>query len=580
MYSNLLYRLKALGFYHFMKSYLPLLIFLTICSACQQQRSIEDIFPWTRSGSPEADSLQILIEHASLDSPDFTTLSDRRQPLIARACSIADTHPDDKALQARKLWLEAISHPYMARKEYFDSLDQNSIKIDSIKFPYEYRKLLTLRIAFENDPVNLYRAASENIHFFSQRGAPLDEAHNLIIAGNVMTSLQDVEKAMEFTERAIEIYKRYNFRHGLTIAMNNKVRLTPSPMRDSLYLEMIKDSMLRYDPASHALLLQNAYIKPDSIKLLEEALEIYRTEDVDMANLPIVLALRGRYYAINSNPRTGIRFLTEAIDSTEKYTPNSLQNLALINSFLADAYYFAGEKDSCIEAFSRMREYIRFTEEDKSQAEVYANDARTRIEMAERTVKLEKQREIYTLVIVILCLAILILWLVLIQRKRNTERKYKDILMQERNERNLQSIRAQQKVMEESDILIASIEEKIEEMQNYAKISEESAEILKRILRLHKSNEENRQGFLKVQQELDTRFIKNLRNDFPTLSESQIKLASLIAAGLDSRQIGNILNIEQTSVHKSRYRLRTRLGLSKEQSLEDFLRGYNRPIGE
>lgn len=152
--------------------------------------------------------------------------------------------------------------------------------------------------------------------------------------------------------------------------------------------------------------------------------------------------------------------------------------------------------------------------------------------------------------------------------------------MQERNERNLQSIRAQQKVMEESDILIASKEEKIEEMQNFAKISEESAEILKRILRLHKSNEENRQGFLKVQQELDTRFIKNLRNDFPTLSESQIKLASLIAAGLDSRQIGNILNIEQTSVHKSRYRLRTRLGLSKEQSLEDFLRGYNRPIGE
>ena len=149
------------------------------------------------------------------------------------------------------------------------------------------------------------------------------------------------------------------------------------------------------------------------------------------------------------------------------------------------------------------------------------------------------------------------------------------MLTEEKLQRNKQSILAQAKVMEESDRLVDEMCSKIFELRSCHKISDESADSLERILRLHKSNEDNRQGFLKVQQELDSRFMSRLKEDFPTLSEGQLRLASLIAAGVDNRQIGCILNIEQSSVHKSRYRLRSRLGLSSDQSLEDFLRNYN-----
>lgn len=56
------------------------------------------------------------------------------------------------------------------------------------------------------------------------------------------------------------------------------------------------------------------------------------------------------------------------------------------------------------------------------------------------------------------------------------------------------------------------------------------------------------------------------------MSEGQVKLASYILMVMTNRQIANMLGVEQSSVVKSRYRLRAKLKLNKETSLEDALR--------
>ena len=64
-------------------------------------------------------------------------------------------------------------------------------------------------------------------------------------------------------------------------------------------------------------------------------------------------------------------------------------------------------------------------------------------------------------------------------------------------------------------------------------------------------------------------FFSNLRSRYRDLSISEIRMAALLKLNLTSREISNMLGISHESVNKSRYRLRKKLNLSKEERLEE-----------
>ena len=70
---------------------------------------------------------------------------------------------------------------------------------------------------------------------------------------------------------------------------------------------------------------------------------------------------------------------------------------------------------------------------------------------------------------------------------------------------------------------------------------------------------------------VDADFIKNLQNKYPQLSNTDIRICSLIKLNLSSKEIGNMLNITSDSVNKSRYRIRKKLDLPKEKELNQFI---------
>lgn len=75
----------------------------------------------------------------------------------------------------------------------------------------------------------------------------------------------------------------------------------------------------------------------------------------------------------------------------------------------------------------------------------------------------------------------------------------------------------------------------------------------------------------RVLKEMDRNFIRKVEQQFPRLSKNDIRLMSLIKIGLSSSEISNMLNITMDSLHKSRYRLRKKLGLVSGQELEAFI---------
>ncbi len=67
-------------------------------------------------------------------------------------------------------------------------------------------------------------------------------------------------------------------------------------------------------------------------------------------------------------------------------------------------------------------------------------------------------------------------------------------------------------------------------------------------------------------------FMSNLRKRFPTVSRREELLCMLIALDQDTNQIERILCVAHNSVNVARYRLRTKMGLNKTDSLEDTVK--------
>jgi len=76
--------------------------------------------------------------------------------------------------------------------------------------------------------------------------------------------------------------------------------------------------------------------------------------------------------------------------------------------------------------------------------------------------------------------------------------------------------------------------------------------------------------YVKIEQ-LHQNFTRRLIDKFPDLSEKEQRLIKLLRLGLSSKEIAPLLNISLKSVEISRYRLRKKLKLDKENNLMKFI---------
>jgi len=75
--------------------------------------------------------------------------------------------------------------------------------------------------------------------------------------------------------------------------------------------------------------------------------------------------------------------------------------------------------------------------------------------------------------------------------------------------------------------------------------------------------------------ELHHDFISIIKKEYPSLSIKEINFLSFIKVGLSTKQISAMQNITPSAVHKMRYRIKKKLQLKKELSLDDFIHRIN-----
>lgn len=88
------------------------------------------------------------------------------------------------------------------------------------------------------------------------------------------------------------------------------------------------------------------------------------------------------------------------------------------------------------------------------------------------------------------------------------------------------------------------------------------------------SIDRDREKFQMHINEQNSNFIHQLTESFPTMTDNEKRLASLLRLNLSSKEIASILNISPKSVEMNRYRLRKKLKVDPKVSLSDFIRNF------
>jgi len=88
------------------------------------------------------------------------------------------------------------------------------------------------------------------------------------------------------------------------------------------------------------------------------------------------------------------------------------------------------------------------------------------------------------------------------------------------------------------------------------------------------SIDRDREKFQMHINEQNSNFIHRMDESFPSMTENEKRLASLLRLNLSSKEIASILNISPKSVEMNRYRLRKKLKVEAKVNLTDFIRNF------
>ena len=113
-------------------------------------------------------------------------------------------------------------------------------------------------------------------------------------------------------------------------------------------------------------------------------------------------------------------------------------------------------------------------------------------------------------------------------------------------------------------------------MQNAQKLNKAQRENVAISLQLATSdgkNERNKQLQLLEEQikSLDPHFYEKLEAKYPNLTRGELRLIAFMKLRMSNQDVMEVMNITQSALQKSRYRLRKKLGVPERENLENFI---------
>ncbi len=205
------------------------------------------------------------------------------------------------------------------------------------------------------------------------------------------------------------------------------------------------------------------------------------------------------------------------------------------------------------------------------------------ISKQQRIKQLEQEDRIWMLQTVILVVSIIFIVVFSYLTIRNIRNKHKNekLIIKERQKERLkrhrQVLELKNKELTESalrliekDEFIASIKTRLEKQKDNLDVG-----VIKRILKsIQGTPQSNWSEFEARFTTINQSFYEQLKSKFPRLKQTDLKICALVKLNFPSKDMAKLLGISVESVHTSRHRLRKKLGLERNENLEEFINSF------
>ncbi|MDY7396457.1 tetratricopeptide repeat protein [Aureibaculum sp. 2210JD6-5] len=405
--------------------------------------------------------------------------------------------------------------------------------------------------------------------------------------GDIESNLENHEKSIEYFKQAIDIYKKLDDKVYLAYAYNS-LGISYQNLKDYKNAETSYNSAISYAKEVDAKLpISGGLLKlaeleiinknyPKAKQLLMDTKAIAEKENLQLRLADAYSLLSQIDYqsnnfsdALNKNNRAII------ISKTNGTLP-LLQNLYQYRSEILDTlnqhkeavvYLKASQKikDSLFsnKKIQQIEELRTIYETEKKEQEI--KNQKNEIDLLNVKNKVSNQQRL----LLGLGLLLAIIGLYAFYQRLKRSKVEKEIMKAD--------LEFKTKELTTHALHLAKKNEVLNDLKQKAKVLKADAnadpgyQMLIQTINFDLQDDNNWENFSKYFQEVYKDFNSNAQQKFPAITTNDLRLMALLKMNLSSKEIANILNISHDGIKKARQRLRKKMGIDSDQSLEAII---------
>lgn len=448
--------------------------------------------------------------------------------------------------------------------------------VDSVEQAYDFHRFRTqkalIHILKGDSFLDSYISLISDIDYYKTHHHPEMMAKAYSTLGQLFFRLEAYERALGLSKRAGEIYdsighKDISIRNSLNIA-SALFMLKDKHAGDSILRLIQKDMILRRDTAFYIKLLQLKAATGD-MKAASDAYKL-AVEFKSPWHVGRIAGVRGYFFEQLSQLDSAVIYYRKSLESTS----NSNVARQMVYYGLSKCYLDKEKYDSA--AYYSNLAYTFYVDSiiGNNLGAIYRVESIAAIDRYEKEISIANERNRNKTLISILVISLLVVALgfiiyVYIHHKRisdhNLQRMQKQVYQSDRE------LMSSQLLISDNERLLADLLNEITE-SDITSSSEVLVSSIRNQIKIHQSFQDQWGVFLEKFEKVHPLFIKSLSQAAPRLTEGEIRMCIYIFLGLDNKHIAQLLSLQPNSVKVARYRIRKKLPITTEISLENYLR--------
>ena len=412
----------------------------------------------------------------------------------------------------------------------------------------------------------------------------------LLQIGIIYQSTDDHQKAVDIFEESIILYDKANNEQTKAQALNyiaySYIKLKKFNEAEAYSKEALEISKkLKYNANIARTYKQLGFLEYErgnfnealtySKKSYDLWLEVSSTNNQARTLLDI-----GKSYIGNKDYQTAIKYLNKCIDLAKQTNDNDILARVLYEKSIA--LEELGEYKASLTFFKenkKISDSIFTTERNKATQElktIYETEKKEReIVLQKNEIDfLEQKAKVSNLQRLLLGGGLILSLLVVgfgyygfrqkIKRNKSEKEKLDNELTFKKKELTTHALHLAKK-----NEVLENLKQQAQELKSAQNIG--GYQHLIRTIDFDLQDDNNWENFSNYFQQVHKDFNSKIKQQYPTISATELRFLSLVKMNLSSKEIASILNISNEGIKKARYRVRKKLGLNANESLEALI---------